>query len=601
MAADIIQGSLRPISTGTPGRDASASSVPSTLIELDGTISSSPDGTELVYKWRQVSGPKVELSDYSSPKPYFRTSQPGAYEFELVVSADGLDSEPYLVNLIIEQENLPPVAKIPPEIAGQVGKLLEIDAQESFDPEGANLSYRWRILTPGLDIPVAALSLPVLAFEPRQDGVFEMVLTVSDGEKYSIPMVTRLTIKPRPRPPVARVQINTLEVPAAPVQELVAMSPPAMAVPRPTARIEGPVVAILGDMVMLDGRTSHSYSGRPVEYLWRQKSGPFVNDFELVFDGGAQRFKASRPGDYEFELVVSDDDVESEPYSHKVRIVKDMDPPVAVVVAPTRAMPGDLVKMDATQSYDMGGSQLVYRWRQTGGPQVRNYVIDEKLGDSAPAFHPPSAGIYSFELIVSNGKQQSKPIEIDIEVGAARRAPVIAVTGPEVANAGERLVLEAGAPGFEDRRLSYTWQQVDGPAMALVQTNGAQAGIAPPMAGRYIFDVSAMENGQAVASLRRTLEVFNAPGGGAWQQQQPAATPVVPVLVTPPTPVPAPAAANNVQTRRRVPELTPLPNTTAPAPIDPALPSTAGRGSGSGRAAAQVMQGGKTYTAPPVP
>lgn len=588
-------GTLRPVSaSSSEQREEKGTSIPSTLIELDGTISSSPDGGELVYKWRQVSGPKVELSDYSAAKPYFRTSQPGEYEFELVVSANGLDSEPYLVNLIIEQENLPPVAKIPLEASGMVGKLFELDAGESYDPEGAELTYRWRSLTPGVELPPAALSRPVLSFEPTSDGIFEFELIVSDGERYSVPEVVRVAIKPKPLPPVARVQINTLEVPAAPTQEFAAMTPPAS--PKPIARIDGPIAANVGDMIMLDAKASFSPLEKPLEYFWRQKSGPFINDFELVFDGRAERFKPPREGDYEFELVVSDGDVDSEPAVHKVRVLKEMDPPVAVVVAPTRAAPGDLVKLDATQSYDLTGSPLVYRWRQTGGPKVKNYVIDEKLGDAAPAFHPPEPGIYSFELVVSNGKQHSKPVEIDIEVGAVRRTPELAILGPEVANAGDRLVLEAGAPGFEDRSFVFVWRQTGGPAMAVVETGGARVSLAPPIAGRYVFDVAAMENGQVVATAKRMLEVFNSgvQAPRPLQEDWPPPQQAMPLL--PPAPAQT-GSGSGGEARRRIPELDPLPDVTAPAgkkvELPPALPSSAGKSrsrKAGRRAAAQVMQ-----------
>lgn len=596
-AADSAGGGVIPAVAKTEDKQPGAPAMPSTLIELDGSISSSPDGSDLIYRWRQVSGPKVELSDYASAKPYFRTSQPGVYEFELVVTANELDSEPHLVRLEIERENLPPVAKVPAEVWGQVGKPLEIDASKSFDPEGENLTYRWRLLTPGLDIPPHALAKSVLTFDPRQDGVFELELIVSDGEKFSAPAITRINIKPRPLPPVAKVRINTLDVPSpsAPAPALAAMAPPAG--PRPVARIEGPVVAVAGEMVMLDGRKSSAASESGLEYLWRQKSGPFINDFELVLGGSAERFKADRAGDYEFELVVVDGDVESDPAFHKVRIQQELDPPVAVVVAPSRAQPGALVKLDATQSYDMAGNKLTYRWRQTGGPAVKNYVIDEALGDAAPAFHPPGSGMYSFELIVSNGKQQSRPIEIDIEVGDARRAPDLHIRGLEVAHVGERVVWEGSSPDALSRNIAFFWKQTDGPASALGQIMGNRAEITPPTPGRYVFELTAMENGMVTATTRRTLEVFKGAGPLSPQSgvvphaevrsavaQQPNS------MLRPPEPtvaMPPPVNGGNASgARRRVPEVTPA----SPLPDLPPPPSASPHADKSGgRAQAQVM------------
>ncbi|MCD7897979.1 MAG: hypothetical protein LUG50_15105, partial [Planctomycetaceae bacterium] len=202
-ALDAPSAPLRPDRTG--GR-----TMPATLIELDGSISENPEGGTLEYRWTQTDGPPVELSDPTSPKPNFRTAEPGVYVFELVVSSDGLQSEPHIVQLEIECENLPPVAKIPSEATGQVGKLFELDDGESFDPEGVSLTYRWRPITGGLELPLSALSKQVLSFEPTREGVYDIELVVSDGEKTSPPAICRLAIRPRPKPPVARARVIAL-------------------------------------------------------------------------------------------------------------------------------------------------------------------------------------------------------------------------------------------------------------------------------------------------------------------------------------------------------------------------------------------------------
>lgn len=727
-------GSLRPVSAKAPVQPG-AETAP--LIELDGSISVSPDGGELTYRWEQISGPKVTLSSYHTAKPQFRTSTPGVYEFQLVVSANGLDSEPHIVRLEIERENAPPVAKLVAEAWGQVGKVLEIDGSESFDPEGEDVTYQWRAVTPGLEIPAEALSRSVLTFEPEVDGTYEVELVVSDGEKTSEPARCLLTIKPRPRPPVAQARIITVEIPAgatttettelsamaapgstdklpippieplpeigtqtdawtasevkaggvpnpgltspgspiasatppAPmaIPSLTTTEPPVFAVPetvpapppvfseqfipspaaappslagdlapmaapdnivwtpspaqsmdypelaalpydqphsvvapapplapqvmepqfsvlpiipetpsapRPVARISAPQRAETGKVVMLDARNSYSPSGSRLEYGWRQTAGPAVADLELVLDGAAERFVAPYPGEYEFELVVSDGGVASDPVTHRLWVEKEPDPPVAVVVAPTHALPDSLVKMDATQSYDPQGGHLIYRWRQTGGPKVTNYVIDERVGDAAPAFRPSKEGLYSFSLSVFNGSRSSNPIDIDIEVtDAARRPPTLSIGGPDKAKVGERLVLNAVAMDATGWNLTYEWQQVEGPGQALSPSSGIRAMVVPPAGGRYVFTLTARdESGAEVASASRTLEVQ----GGRSRGGAP--------YVIPPTPVKTPSEPG----LRRVPELTPLPNSKQ-TPMTFPQPQTRG----GGRGGAEVLQGGK--------
>ncbi len=768
-------GMQKPSGGETPKRKKPRT-IPSTLIELDGSISTSPDGSPLTFAWTQISGPKVDLSNPASDKPSFRTVWPGTYVFELVVTANELQSEPHVVQLEIEAENQPPVAKVMPEIWGQVGKLLEVDGGASFDPEEEDLTYQWQTLTPGLDIPRDALKKPVLAFEPTRDGVFEIQLVVSDGDKSSRPARCRLHINPKPLPPVARARVVTLGGAAAPASmaaeetaaenaappdteknppaaapaaatnknspaknaltvgadaesplslpaqnislvesETIALNTPALAsagavaenplaavpprsisltaspaaapastpaptqtakvlpqpaaasatapasqalagavsiptparqtaaaaklplaasaqektspaaahvlasrlndyahdispmappaimdppariptptlndlpaplpplpvdepsailnspgnvplqpitaipavstlasspslpplpeisigsgrdhaaagllappsalpavdAPRPIAHIDGPEIITLDKTVMLDARSSISPSGNRLTYMWQQKAGPYINSFERVFDGAAQRFLAPRVGDYEFELVVVDGGVDSEPVYHRVRVVEGREPPVAVVLAPARANIGAVVRMDARQSYDHEGDRLIYRWRQTGGPAVRDYVVDEAAGDAAPAFRPAQPGLYSFELIVSNGKMNSKAVDIDIEVGSGRPAPGLAVSGPEVANAGERLFWEAIPSDVDGHQVTFQWRQLEGPAKVLAQIGGSRAMVAPPAPGRYVVEVSAMEGGDTLATTQKVLEVFRSVGGAA--------------------------------------------------------------------------------------
>lgn len=790
-------GALRPASAIAPSPNQPAVQPPAPLIELDGTISISPDGSELSYEWKQISGPAVELSDPHAAKPFFRTAKPGTYEFQLVVSANGLSSEPHTVRLEIEHENLPPVAKVPAEAFGQVGTMLEINGRDSFDPEGQSLVYRWRPLTPGLNIPLSALAMPVLAFEPQIDGVFEVELIVSDGEKTSIPALCRVTVKPKPKPPVAQARIITVGIqpdstaqanvqsgpkkparpiaqvrsipepnrnqphppaPASAIQppppaggdvpvptevaasipsspEATASSVPALPMPpnpeehgapaselstilpqgasagsdallpplpntdwtpsrlppprevtsnnstpvapitvpplaghadssstpdmaaaahitvpvigsgyveseslmappsapssallepspmmppaqpeqprydvmsapktrlpfdrpRPSARIKGPKLAEVGKPVFLDGRGSgNGLSDSLLDYVWHQTKGPDIQNVETVYGGAGKQFQAPLPGVYEFTLLVSDGGVQSAPARHTIKFTDQAEPPVAVVVAPTRAYLGALVTMDARQSYDMSGEKLIYRWRQTGGPSVRNYVIDERLGDSAPAFYPPAPGTYSFELIVSNGKMNSRSVEIDIDVEAKLRTPVeISIVGPSRAMVGEKVELRTNVGSGDDGELSYQWRQKEGPEQALTSLGNGRATVYPVEAGRYVFEVTALEGGAVAARSELSLQVEGLESKG--EDKDVTAREVVEPRESQQTrsqPGLRVGVVGEARGASRVPELTPLPNTPVVPPIT-SFPTPTLPGDGRGRPAARVMRGGR--------
>src|SRR6185436_4930295 len=70
-------------------------------VTLDSTGSLDPEGKPLNYVWTQLRGTRVVLSDSSGPKPTFAATQPGTYEFQLVVSDSVQYSLPSVVSFPI--------------------------------------------------------------------------------------------------------------------------------------------------------------------------------------------------------------------------------------------------------------------------------------------------------------------------------------------------------------------------------------------------------------------------------------------------------------------------------------------------------------------
>lgn len=75
---------------------------------LDGCGSSDPDGDEIRYSWKQISGPTAILSDVSNCKKSFVPNLTGDYEFELTVIDEFIPSQPDYV----KYEILNPEGKI---------------------------------------------------------------------------------------------------------------------------------------------------------------------------------------------------------------------------------------------------------------------------------------------------------------------------------------------------------------------------------------------------------------------------------------------------------------------------------------------------------
>jgi hypothetical protein len=72
-----------------------------TLVTLDGSGSSDPDGHPISYRWTQVGGPWVALAGATSAKATFTPRSPGLYSFELEVDDGKIRGAPATVSVLV--------------------------------------------------------------------------------------------------------------------------------------------------------------------------------------------------------------------------------------------------------------------------------------------------------------------------------------------------------------------------------------------------------------------------------------------------------------------------------------------------------------------
>ena len=86
--------------------------------------------------------------------------------------------------------------------------------------------------------------------------------------------------------------------------------------------------------------------------------------------------------------------------------------PTAEAGLPLMANIGDTVVLNGTASSDPDGDPLGFTWTQFSGPDAGL----EKADTDSPQFTVATAGTYRFDLVVTDGENDSEPDRVDVVV-----------------------------------------------------------------------------------------------------------------------------------------------------------------------------------------
>ena len=168
--------------------------VPSnTLVTLNGSGSSDPNGLSLTYAWSQVSGSAVVLSDASNVGPTF-TSYSASVTADVVMGlavfngfvSSTSDTVVLTVNPPPAAGNNPPVSNAGPDQSVSSGAAVTLTGAGSSDPDGNPLTYAWSQAagtTVSLNSSIVqqpTFTAPTLS-AGASNSTLQFRLTVSDG------------------------------------------------------------------------------------------------------------------------------------------------------------------------------------------------------------------------------------------------------------------------------------------------------------------------------------------------------------------------------------------------------------------------------------
>ncbi len=263
-----------------------------------------------------------------------------------------------------------------------VGSTAQLDASGSSDVDGDQLSFQWSLIArpAGSTATLTDSTAVKPTFTTDKPGNYELQLIVNDGQVDSLP--DTVIISTQNSKPVAN---------AGPDQTI-----------------------LLAARAFLDGRASHDVDGDLLTYRWRLVSKPLNSTASLDSTTIAQpSFIADKPGSYTIELIVNDGAADSNP--DQVVITTENSRPVADAGPDLQANVGDLVQLDGSGSRDADNDPLTYFWSFTAKPDGSAAALSTPTVVN-PTFVPDLPEMYVVQLIVSDGRADSKPDTASITI-----------------------------------------------------------------------------------------------------------------------------------------------------------------------------------------
>lgn len=158
------------------------------VCNLNGSLSSDPDGDALTFSWAQIAGtPTVSLTGANTATPSFTAPMVSVntnLTFRLTVNdgRGGTDTDDVVITVRdTSSPNNPPDANAGPDQTVVFGSTVTLDASSSTDPDGDPLQFHWLQVGGFNTVTLSGSGATVTFTAPATTDTLTFQLTVDDG------------------------------------------------------------------------------------------------------------------------------------------------------------------------------------------------------------------------------------------------------------------------------------------------------------------------------------------------------------------------------------------------------------------------------------
>lgn len=391
----------------------------------------------------------------------------------------------------------------------QLGQTIVLDGKAS---KGGIIGYQWVLNRKPINSKATLDNAgdSVARMQPDVPGEYQVALMVSNGASSATASVTVLVVNEDP-----------------------------------VAVVPASVEALLG-AVQLDGSASvpplNGDAGK-LTYAWNLIGVPPASELRFMDAGEAQRavarFKADKPGKYEFELTVRYGERVSAPARVTVNVSEPFRKPIAKITVPPSTetvVVGQDIAIDGRDSLKGAGDHLEYRWKVVAGksglPGSDHDAIVWDTDKPVMHFRPRAAGLHRIELFVFDGISRSgaTPVTAFVHVMPVPDQPnlaPIARIGLDQApggmvETGTTLMLQGNMSydidEYDPYKLTHKWELLSAPKdadtdaiKAVLASNSSMPQVLFNAKGDYEIALTVVD--QHGAASERVVQTFTATNG----------------------------------------------------------------------------------------